>query len=164
LIDQAYEQVVKLLTTEWLVSDVDIFEGTFFFVHRYILVTNQVVVTLENRRRFELIRIRQIYIPELILRLHNMLFTSRHMIPEYVRNATVHICCPSFSTPYYRNLKRALQLVNIVADSRYRLYDDFKGVGGGGRSLSDYLGVVRQAVLGGLENGGSDPFRVVTAY
>ena len=61
-------------------------------------------------------------------------------------------------------MKRALQLVNIVADSRYRLYDDFKGVGEGGRSLSDYLGVVRQAVLGGLENGGSDPFRVVTAH
>jgi hypothetical protein len=53
-----------------------------------------------------------------------------------------------------------LQLVNIVADSRYRLYDDFKGVGG--RSLSDYLGAVRQAILGGLENGGSDPFRVAT--
>jgi len=123
LIDEAYDQVVKLLTTEWLVSDVD-------------------VVVEENRRRLELIRIRQIYVPELILRLHNMLFTSRHMIAE--------------------NLKRALELVNIVADSRYKLYDDFKGVGG--RSLSDYLGAVRQAVLGGLENGGSDPFRVVTAH
>ena len=62
----------------------------------------------------------------------------------------------------HRNLKRALQLVNIVADSRYKLYDDFKGVGG--RSLSDYLGAVRQAILGGLENGGSDPFRVVTGH
>jgi len=123
LIDEAYDQVVKLLTTEWLVSDVD-------------------VVVEENRRRLELIRIRQIYVPELILRLHNMLFTSRNMIAE--------------------NLKRALELVNIVADSRYKLYDDFKGVGG--RSLSDYLGAVRQAVLGGLENGGSDPFRVVTAH
>lgn len=59
-------------------------------------------------------------------------------------------------------MKRALQLVNIVADSRYKLYDDFKGVGG--RSLSDYLGAVRQAILGGLENGGSDPFRVVTGH
>jgi len=121
LIDQAYEQVMKLLTTEWLVSDVDLI--------------------VEGRRRFELIRIRQIYIPELILRLHNMLFTSRQLIPE--------------------NLKRAVQLINVVADSRYRLYDDFKGVGG--KSVSDYLGAVRQAILGGLESGGSDPFRVVTA-
>ena len=63
---------------------------------------------------------------------------------------------------FFRNLNRALQLVNIVADSRYKLYDDFKGVGG--RDLSDYLGAVRQAILGGLENGGSDPFRVVTAH
>ena len=63
---------------------------------------------------------------------------------------------------FFRNLNRALQLVNIVADSRYKLYDDFKGVGG--RNLSDYLGAVRQAILGGLENGGSDPFRVVTAH
>ena len=67
----------------------------------------------------------------------------------------------SFFFLFSRNLKRALQLVNIVADSRYRLYDDFKSVGG--RSLSDYLGVVRQAVLGGLENGGSDPFRAASA-
>ena len=65
---------------------------------------------------------------------------------------------PFFSILFFRNLNRALQLVNIVADSRYKLYDDFKGVGG--RNLSDYLGAVRQAILGGLENGGSDPFRV----
>ena len=28
----------------------------------------------------------------------------------------------------FRNLKRALNLANIVADSRYRLYDDFLGI------------------------------------
>ena len=70
---------------------------------------------------------------------------------------------PFFQSFFFiRNLNRALQLVNIVADSRYKLYDDFKGVGE--RNLSDYLGAVRQAILGGLENGGSDPFRVVTAH
>jgi len=30
-----------------------------------------------------------------------------------------------------------------------------------GRRLGDYLGAVRQAILGGLEKGGSDPFRVM---
>lgn len=30
-----------------------------------------------------------------------------------------------------------------------------------GRKLGEYLGVVRQAVLGGLDGGGSDPFRVL---
>jgi nuclear pore complex protein Nup107 len=59
-----------------------------------------------------------------------------------------------------RNLKRALKLANIVADSRYKLYEDF--VNEDGRKIGDYLSAVRQAVLGGLEGGGSDPFRVIT--
>ena len=58
-----------------------------------------------------------------------------------------------------RNLKRALELANIVADSRYKLYEDF--VNEEGRRLADYLGAVRQAILGGLEGGGSDPWRVL---
>ena len=61
---------------------------------------------------------------------------------------------------FRRNLKHTLDLANIVADSRYRLYDDFANVPQ--RKLSDYLLAVRQAILGGLEGGGSDPFRVVT--
>ncbi|EKM74849.1 hypothetical protein AGABI1DRAFT_80653 [Agaricus bisporus var. burnettii JB137-S8] len=119
LIDQAYEQITKLLTSEWLVADESI---------------------SSERRRRELIRIRQIYVPELIIRLHSLLVSSRHFIPE--------------------NLKSALELVNIVADSRYRIYEDFINVGG--RSLSDYLGAVRQAVLVGMEGGGSDPLRILT--
>ena len=58
------------------------------------------------------------------------------------------------------NIKNALSLVNIVADSRYRLYDDFSSQDG--RRLGDYLGAVRQSVLAGLEGGGSDPFRVLS--
>jgi nuclear pore complex protein Nup107 len=58
-----------------------------------------------------------------------------------------------------RNLKRALELANVVADSRYKLYEDFANEDG--RRLGDYLEAVRQAVLGGLEKGGSDPFRVI---
>ena len=85
----------------------------------------------------------------------------------------------------FRNLKRALNLANIVADSRYRLYDDFLGMDVDedigplqkqleeqqaqvmGRKrvrktrLGDYLSAVRQAVLGGLDGGGSDPFAMV---
>ncbi|CAA7264467.1 unnamed protein product [Cyclocybe aegerita] len=120
LIDQAYDQIIKLLTTEWLVSDVENAGG--------------------DRRRRELIRIRQIFVPELILRLHYILHSSRNLIPE--------------------NLKRALELANIVADSRYKLYEDFMSEGG--RTLAEYLGTVRQAILAGLEHGGSDPFRIVT--
>jgi len=59
----------------------------------------------------------------------------------------------------YRNLKLAIKLANIVADSRYKLYEDF--VNQNGRRLGDYLEAVRQGMLGSLENGGSDPFRAI---
>ncbi|KAI0086032.1 nuclear pore protein 84/107 [Irpex rosettiformis] len=120
LVQQAREQVIRLLTTDWLVTDADRAE--------------------DDRRLHDLLRIRQIFIPELILRLHTLLLESRWRIPE--------------------NLQHTLDLANIVADSRYRLYDDFANVPQ--RKLSDYLLAVRQAILGGLEGGGSDPFRIVT--
>ncbi|KAI8970749.1 nuclear pore protein 84/107 [Trametes punicea] len=121
LIEQAHELVVKLLTTDWLVSDSETRTGSV-------------------KRHHDLVRIRQIYVPELIIRLHSTLVNSRSRVPE--------------------NLKHALLLVNIVADSRYRLYDDFSSQPG--RRLGDYLSAVRQAVLAGLEGGGSDPFRILT--
>ena len=58
-----------------------------------------------------------------------------------------------------RNLKRALGLANVVADSRYKLYEDFANEDG--RRIGDYLEAVRRAVLAGMEKGGSDPFRVI---
>ncbi|KAJ7063608.1 nuclear pore protein 84/107 [Mycena amicta] len=121
LIDQAHDQITKLLMSEWLVSNVD--------------------EPGADRRRRDLIRIRQIYVPELIIRLHFVLFVSRAQFPG--------------------NLKRALELANIVADSRYGLYEDF--VNEDGRRLGDYLGAVRQAILGGLEGGGSDPLRILSS-
>jgi len=48
----------------------------------------------------------------------------------------------------------------VVADSRYKLFEDFMNEGG--KTLADYLAVLRQAILAGLENGGSDPFRIIT--
>lgn len=93
-----------------------------------------------DRRSRDLIRIRQIYIPELVIRLHLLLVSARQI-------------------PGHAYLKRALELVNVVADSRYRIYDDF--VDQEGRKLGDYLAAVRDAILGGLEGGGSDPLRVL---
>ncbi|KAI0723479.1 nuclear pore protein 84/107 [Earliella scabrosa] len=119
LVEHAREDAVKLLTTDWLMADAELNGG--------------------ERRRRDLARIRQIFVPELILRVHTVLVNSRRWIPE--------------------NVKHALALVNVVADSRYRLYDDFSNQDG--RRLGDYLGAVRQAVLAGLEGGGSDPFRVL---
>lgn len=55
----------------------------------------------------------------------------------------------------------AFDLTNIVADSRYKLYADFGGEGG--RQLGEYVDAVRTSVLAGLENGGSNPFRLLEA-
>ncbi|KAF6745641.1 nuclear pore complex protein [Ephemerocybe angulata] len=122
-IDQAHEQVTTLLTTEWLVP-------------------NETEVKLADRRTRELLRIRQLYIPEIIFRLHFILINSRQWIPE--------------------NLKRALKLADIVADSRYKLYDDFVKPDGPER-LGKYLRAVKEAFVAGLEKGGSDPFRPILA-
>ena len=139
LVDEAYEKTVKLLTTEWLVSDVSRVDG--------------------DRRRRELIRVRQIFIPELVIRLHGILYESRTRVPKCVEmNRTrfvLYLMC------LCRNLTRSFELTNIVADSKHKLYEDFAG--GDGIRLGEYLGNVRQAVLGGLEGGGSDPFRVLIA-
>ncbi|KIJ62485.1 hypothetical protein HYDPIDRAFT_94356 [Hydnomerulius pinastri MD-312] len=121
LVDQAYESIVKLLISDWMLPE----RGSSGI----------------DRQHREMARIRQIYVPELILRLHIMLYSSREHIPG--------------------NLKVALELANIVADSRYKLYDDF--LHQDGRRLGEYLGAVRQAVLAGLESGGSDPFKVISS-
>jgi nuclear pore complex protein Nup107 len=52
-----------------------------------------------------------------------------------------------------------LEVVNIVADSRYKLYEDF--VNADGRRLGEYLGAVRDAFVAGLDKGGSDLFRPI---
>lgn len=138
LLDEAFEKAVKLLTTEWLVSDVSRIDG--------------------DRRRRELIRVRQIFIPELVIRLHSALYDSRTRFPKYVKISQIR--CALGLTDFSRNLTRTFELANIVADSKHKLYEDF--VGGDGLRLREYLGNVRQAILGGLEGGGSDPFRILT--
>ncbi|KAG2350867.1 hypothetical protein BDR05DRAFT_954995, partial [Suillus weaverae] len=94
-----------------------------------------------DRRFRELTRVRQIFVPELILRLHVMFYASREH---------VFVC---------RNLKRALELANIVADSMHKLYGNFLHLDG--RRLGEYLDAVSRATIAGLEGGGSDPFKII---
>ncbi|KAG1880931.1 hypothetical protein F4604DRAFT_1922554 [Suillus subluteus] len=49
-----------------------------------------------------------------------------------------------------------MELANIVADSRYKLYDDFLQL-----DRREYLDAVRRATIAGLEGGGSDPFKII---
>lgn len=56
----------------------------------------------------------------------------------------------------HSNFAEAMQLANIVADSRYGLYDDF--LRNNHERLFEYLQSVHQCILNGLVNGGGDPF------
>ncbi|KAH8111549.1 hypothetical protein DFH11DRAFT_1729235 [Phellopilus nigrolimitatus] len=120
--------------------------------------TRERIVELLTTRHVTLLRIRRIYIPEPVIRLHALLVGSGDRIP--------------------RNLIYALDLANTVADSRYHLFEDFlddddRGADGSRddgrtgvphrRRLEDYLRAVRQAVLRGLLAGGSDPLRILHA-
>ena len=146
LVDETRERVVKLLTTDWLVPEPDAGGAT------------------GDRRLRELTRIRQIYVPELVLRLHVLLLESRAQIPQCVAppsplfSPRLTRCPPRVAA--CRNAARALALATLVADSRYRLYEDFAL---NGHSLAVYLGAVRTAVLAALEHGGSDPFMAAAA-
>ena len=109
-----------------------------------------------------LIRVRRTYIPELVIRLHNVLVVSANKIPRYVPYSPSFINSHSIlllltTFKRNRNLKHVFELANIVADSRYALHEDFVSDGPG--RLEGYLRAVRQAVLVGLEAGGADPFR-----
>ncbi|KAF7797289.1 hypothetical protein EIP86_008484 [Pleurotus ostreatoroseus] len=85
------------------------------------------------------------------------LLTTEWLVTDSERSQSGH--CKDLLIGVLRNLKETLSLTNIVADARYRLYDDFGDQRG--RRLSDYVAAVRHALLGGLETGGSDPFRVI---
>ncbi|TFK45781.1 hypothetical protein OE88DRAFT_1639447 [Heliocybe sulcata] len=117
-LEHARKQTLKLLTSDWLVAD---------------------VARGGDRRRQELIRIRQIYVPEFIIRAHVMLVESSGLFAE--------------------NLAHALQVSTTVADSRYKLYDDFSDAEG--KRLGEYLQLVREAVVKGVEGGGGDLWRPV---
>ncbi|GJJ14822.1 hypothetical protein Clacol_009090 [Clathrus columnatus] len=93
----------------------------------------------DQSRQAELLRIREMYVPELVIRLHRALCESRSITP--------------------RNLRSALLLINIVADSRFELYDAFQNPYG--NRLPEYLQCIKDAVIDGLSSGGSDPFRVI---
>ena len=68
--------------SDWLVTDDDDDEGQCFrCTGEKELVADQ---DADEKRCHELVRIRQIYIPELVMRLHSLLVSSRAFIPRYV--------------------------------------------------------------------------------
>jgi len=97
---------------------------------------------IASYRQSELQRIRQIYIPELILRLHNLLISNSKHFPQYVETA--------------------LDLTKVVAKDENALYADFftpdNGRAGSAWKLELYLDKIREASLMLLARGGDSVF------
>jgi hypothetical protein len=106
--------------------------------------------------------------------IHTGAYTSPARAPRLLANTHTRVrptFSPSLARPHgqpfffplfftlFSNVRNALLLANVVADSRYMLFTEFAGENG--RRLREYLAAVRTAVLAGLEHGGSDPFRAV---
>jgi nuclear pore complex protein Nup107 len=65
-----------------------------------------------------------------------------------------------FAHVHRRNVVLAIKFADLVADARFKITSAF-GRRDGGCPLSVYLDAMREAMLVGLENGGSDPFNIV---
>ncbi|KAF8699585.1 Nuclear pore protein, partial [Rhizoctonia solani] len=120
VLDDYYEMAIELLRVYWLgleYSD-----------------SNE-----RKREKVEQMRIRQIYVPEIVLALHRELYNSRDIFPA--------------------NLRKVLQLPNIIADSRYSIFRDF--VSPDGNRMPEYLAGVREAGIAVLGAGVSDPVQAV---
>ena len=92
LVSTAREQVLKLITTDWLVPEGETSSASHsmmpFFPCTYSLGNKHPAA---DRRVRELARIRQLFVPELILRLHTLLVSSRAHLPECVVISVPHL-------------------------------------------------------------------------
>jgi nuclear pore complex protein Nup107 len=93
---------------------------------------------LGTQRTKELGRIRQI--PDLVLRLHTLLMSQRHLSPSL--------------------LQSALDLTKVVATEENHVYSEFFTWSGEPYRLVAYLDRVREASLAALESGSGSAFVV----
>lgn len=92
-----------------------------------------------TQRHKELKRIRQIFVPDLVMRMHERL-TSNH-------------------TRFPRLLQAALDMCTLVAAQEHHVYEEFIGRDADASRLVNYLDHVREASMAALAAGSSDPFR-----
>ncbi|KAL1924881.1 uncharacterized protein VTP21DRAFT_4535 [Calcarisporiella thermophila] len=81
----------------------------------------------DERRLYELQRLREIYIPEMVIRLHSTLYESRDVIPG--------------------NLEKSLEIANLVADDHLAIYREFTQTG----KMPQLLQLLRRSSLAILE-------------
>lgn len=117
LIDDVAAQTRDLLTSSWL---------------QFPAARSQYAA----QRRKELQRIRQIFVPYLVLRLHQMLVQYSDRTPRFLQDA--------------------LEMASLVAAEDWRVYDEFVAAG----SLERYLERMREASMLALKRGSTDTFAV----
>lgn len=146
LVEELWQKALEVLEGEWLKGEViegsqADEDGTGSSFSLTVLsenqTTNVATLTLGSRRMAELVTIRRLLIPDLVLRVHHSLVSTCTVLPS--------------------NLTRAFELATIVADERYGLYNEFIPFGGreGGEInlMKRYLEEVRLTSLKSLELG-----------
>ncbi|KAL1412723.1 Nucleoporin nup84 [Vanrija albida] len=99
--------------------------------------------TYSTQRRKELRRIRQIFIPDLVLRLHAQLMDNKQLFPQL--------------------LQTAIDMTKLVADEEHKVYVEFLGQDNKPYRLVAYLDRVREASMAVLEGGSSNPIVAAVA-
>ncbi|CAK9782366.1 hypothetical protein CC85DRAFT_282412 [Cutaneotrichosporon oleaginosum] len=92
-----------------------------------------------SARRRELRRIRQIFVADLVMRLHVLLMEHHRRFPQLLQDA--------------------LDLTVLVADQEHAVYEEFIGRDADASRLIAYLEHVREASMSALAAGSSNPFR-----
>lgn len=135
-IDRTHRATVELLTSDWLrfplPPPLDDSGGMYA----------DGSPAPHDARGLELARIRQIFVPDLVLRLHGLLVAHRSYFPDL--------------------LQLALDMTRTVAAEENHVYEEFLDMHGEGAArLAVYLERVREASLLILEGGSLDPFVAV---
>ena len=126
-IDKTENATVHLLTCDWLRYD-----------------QSPPHPLLDEKRSAELRRIRQIFVPDLTLALHNLLMSHHRTHPPF--------------------LQRALNLSMVVAAQENHVYEEFFGRNGGPYRLIGYLDKIREASLAALEGGSGSAFNIASVH
>lgn len=126
-----YDSTVHLLTNDWLQFTVPKSEISKSRPLCTVLKAGTDDWSGAQRKR-ELRRIRQIFIPDLIMRLHSLLLTHHQAFPVL--------------------LSKALDLTKTVASEDYGVYAEFLGQDNDTSRLASYLDKIREASLLSLEN------------
>lgn len=113
---------------------------TYLFTNHSLIKPHRLTVSATQRMK-ELRRTRQIFIPDLILRLHNLLVTHSTMFPGLIQTA--------------------LDLTKVVAQEDNHVYEEFfdtassNGENVGAGKLGVYLDRVREVAMIALKSSGT---------